>query len=225
MSTENVGLLITAVNALKNYFEEIRGSVDAKVAAAKSQIDTYIAGARGEMPFYRMTKNQRLLGTNGSVPEHWSSGSGITYTLVETVRGNIPWADRTALEKEVLTAMGCAGTRYLWQDFKVWRMAWSSNSPTYTMYQQMPSHVTSTAIAVCKVESGSISGHWAEGATTEWKITGQVYGRGVHMYTHCHPIKGSVSGSLLFALPCVIAGKHHFNNHGIYPLLRGYADA
>jgi len=225
MSQNLMANLIAGYTDLKQYFEGIRGSIDAKVAEMRSKVDAYIVGARGEMPFYRMTKNQRLNGTSGSVPEHWSSGSGITYTLVETVRGNIPWEDRTALEKDVLTAMGCAGTRYLWQDFKVWRMAWSSNSPTYTMYQQMPSHVTSTAIAVCKVENGTINGHWAEGATTEWKITGQVYGRGGHMYTHCHPIKGSVSGSVLFALPCVIAGKHHFNNHGIYPYLRGYADA
>ena len=225
MSQNVMASLIAGYTDLKQYFEGIRGSIDAKVVAAKSQIDTYVAGARGEMPFYRLTKNQRLNGTSGSVPEHWSSGSGITYTLVETVRGNIPWEDRTELEKDVLTAMGCAGTRYLWKDFKVWRMAWSSNSPPYTMYQQMPSHVISTTMAVCKVESGSISGHWADGATSEWKITGQVYGRGRHMYTHCHPYKGTPSGSVLFALPCVIAGKHHFNNHGIYPYLRGYADA
>ena len=54
MSTENVGLLITAVSALKKYFEEIRESIDAKVAemlslvsAASSDLEVFGDGNQG----------------------------------------------------------------------------------------------------------------------------------------------------------------------------------
>ena len=197
-------------------------SIEEAVSTMGETVDEYIQNSREEYPFYRLTKNQGLTrsATSGA-PDYWSSAGNVTYTIVETVRNAIEWQDRTALEKEVLTAMGSSETTHIYSPFNIMKMEWSDRSPVgYTLFQRCSSQVCSSAIAVCKILEGEIGEHWAHGATKDtFKITGTLYPRSPHMYTHCHPIRYLDTGSLLFALPCVVAGKHHFKNHGFYPYI------
>lgn len=219
-ANEAIEQLTQSVQQHTDTTQRFLNEADGRIAAKEQQVDDFIQGARGEYPFYRLTKNQRLLGTSGSPPDFWFSASGVEYTLVETVRANADWEDRTEIEKGVLTAIGSHGQKNIATSFNVWKMEWSDRNASYTLHPgQVKSQSYLSAIAVCKLLSGSINSFWAHGATNEWSITGLSYSRLKSMYTHPHPYRGSDKGSMLFALPCVVAGKHHFKNHGLHPYI------
>ena len=187
--------------------QNIDQRVDQRVDQSQVQVDGFISNARKEFPFYRITKNQLLTGTTGSVPSHWSSGGGTSFTLVQSVNTGTLWENRTAEEQALLTAIGRSGVQHFLRNFNIWKMEWSTPTPSHTMYQQVNLSTITTVAAMVKLLSGSLSGHWAQGAVlNEWKLTGSHYGRTNLAYTHCHPYRGSPTGSILFALPACVTG-------------------
>ncbi len=107
--------------------------------------------------------------------------------------------------------MGRGTTKYIYRDLNIWRMDWVLTDHTYTMYQQVNAALSITEAAMTKLLSGSINGHWANGATNEWKLTGTHYGLVSHRYSHIHPYRQSATGSMLFALPAAISGHLPLN--------------
>ncbi len=96
---QDITELVQASDRLTGMVESKISDIDAKVTQAQNQVNEYVNNARGEMPFYRLSKNQILAGTTGSVPDFWSTGRGTTFTLVQTVKTNVEWADRTPEEQ------------------------------------------------------------------------------------------------------------------------------
>ncbi len=203
---QDITALVTATDQLTGVVDNKIGEIDSRVTQAEGQVNAYIANARTELPFYRLTKNQVLSGTDQSIPSYWRSGAGMTFTLIQSVNTGIEWADRTPEEQSLLTAMGKSGIKHIYQNFNIWRMDWISAEPIYTMYQRINMSTPSTTAAMTKLLSGIIDGHWANGVTSEWKLTGSYHGRDNLSYRHPHPYKRSETGSLLFALPATVAG-------------------
>ncbi|MFT4925644.1 MAG: hypothetical protein ACI8WB_001737 [Phenylobacterium sp.] len=183
--------------------------IDTRVAQAKAAIDAASDLALKNSFPYRLSRNQRLLLTAGTVPDFWSSGAGITYTQMQTIEIVTPWVDRTELEKELLVAMGRDGLGYSYVSFNIWRMQWSTLdvADRSTLFQQVNASTAVTVAAMTKLISGTVTGHWAEGITTQWSLTGQHFPPNEHGYIHMNPHRHSTSGELLFALPAVIAGE------------------
>lgn len=218
---QDITELVKASDRLTGIVDGKIAEIDGRVSQAQTQVSGYIAGARGEAPFYRLTKNQTLTGTSGSVPSFWSSGAGITYTLVQSVNTGIEWLDRTAEEQALLQAMGRGGIKHFYRNFNIWRMDWTEVDHLYTMYQQINLSTPSTTAAMTKLLSGHIDGFWADGATSEWKLTGRYNGYANLAYTHIHPNRRTPTGSMLFALPATVAGHVPLdaNTWGEYPYI------
>lgn len=203
---QDITELVQASDRLTGVVEGKISDIDSKVQQAQTQVDDYIATARGETPYYRISKNQALAGTDGHVPDFWHSGEGITYTLVQSVNDSVDWVDRTPEEQELLTAMNSTNTRYVSVPFNIWRMDWTLADHTHTLYQRVNAPVPITVAAMTKLISGSTYASWAQGVTNEWTLTGVHEGLTPHRYSHIHPYRTSATGSMLFALPAAIAG-------------------
>ncbi|MFT4925643.1 MAG: hypothetical protein ACI8WB_001736 [Phenylobacterium sp.] len=204
---QDVAELVTASDNLTGMINTQLNGINTRLAQAEGLANSFAANVERNKPIYRLSKNQILEGTTGSVPDFWLSGSGVTYTLVQKVEHQKEWADRTAEERELLTAMGREGLRYLHMEFNIWRMDWVPTDVTFTLYQRGYSSGPVTIAGMTKLLSGSTDGFWAAGATNEWKLTGQTYMPEPYGYIHTHPVKEKdSSGSMLFALPALIAG-------------------
>lgn len=173
----------------------------------------------------RLSANQRLLGA-GATPDGWLVEPSMTLAKVFTVNTDVLWANRGVEEKALLTAMGLEGVRYINEAFDVWRMSWTTlpADPAfqYTLYQKVVGSGAVTVAAMTKLESGSISNYWAEGAQLgAWKNTGQHVAGSPLGYLHIHPMRASTAGSLLFALPAAVSGHVELDakKWGQYPYI------
>lgn len=220
--TAAVNSAVQSLDGAVSQYNLQANTVNSRVAKAESDVAAFIGGARVEYPFWRISKNQMLSG-NGAIPDFWVTGSGATYTRIQTVAGSKPWADRTAEERGLLTAAGRQGADYLSASFEIWRVDWTTDTPSYLAYQSLNLPPVSTVAAYTKLLAGNISDHWAHGAEIDqWKITGTHYhAPGNLYYTNCHPIRRSPTGSMLFALPAVVAGRVPIESGtwGLFPYL------
>ncbi|MFT4925638.1 MAG: hypothetical protein ACI8WB_001731 [Phenylobacterium sp.] len=218
---QDIAALVTANDDLTAVVDDQIEAIGARVTLGEQQVITVIDTARGEMPFYRLTRNQRLLGTDQHIPDDWNSGAGTTYTLVQLVAADKIWADRTVEERELLTAMGKEGLRYIPISFNMWRMDWTTKDTAHTMHQHVNVSTPSTLAGMTKMLSGAIGAYWANGATNKWTLSGQAIGSWPNGYTYCHPVKQSTSGSMLFALPAAIVGNVPLDptKWGIFPYI------
>lgn len=185
-----------------------------KMAQSLSQINNTIYPARNKAPYYRLTKNQLLTGTSGSVPTGWSTHPDCTFTLVQSVVETTEWNDRTEDERELLTLMGRTGEKNYFDTFNIWRMDWVDSdidNYSYTMYQGVNGSTAVSVAAFTKILSGDIVGYWADGATNQWKLTGNYYGFNKHRYHHIHAHRQTPIGSVLIALPAAITGFINFD--------------
>lgn len=205
---QDITTLVHQSDRLTDAVAEQIGHIDARVKQAEDEADTYIKNARSELPFYRLSVNQVLNGTTGHVPDGWNSGAGVTYTLIQEVKTNTLWKDRTPMEQELLTAMGRENEQFIYHAFNIWRMDWAAGADPHTLFQQVNGATPITVAAMTKLLSGKIYANWAEGATDEWKLTGIYYGLAPHRYLHIHPYRLSGEGSMLFCLPAALAGYH-----------------
>lgn len=213
--------LVSAVNAQTQEVIGKMGAIDARMSAKESEVDQHIAQGLERQPSYRITKNQRLLGNAGSI-NHWVSGGGCTYSLVQEVSSSRPWAERTEEERALLTALGLGGVDYLYNSFNIWKVEWSTRSPTRILYQHINTSIKTTVAGMVKLLSGGVSEHWAEGAVQgEWRLCGEQYARRNLGYTYCHPHRTTDSGAMLFALPAVVTGSVPLEQGvwGLYPYI------
>ncbi|MFT4925640.1 MAG: hypothetical protein ACI8WB_001733 [Phenylobacterium sp.] len=220
------GMVDDKIDGIDASVTQAINGIDGRVNQAESQVTSYVSDARAEAPFYRISKNQVLNGTTGSVPDHWNSNTGLTYTLVQSVIAGKQWADRTAEEQALLTVMGRVGMVYIYVNFNIWRMDWTSQglpAGSYTMYQQVNNSTVITIAAMTKLLSGDINNYWAHGAKSEWSLTGIHSTPTPHGYQHTHPYRQTETGSLLFALPAAITGKMPLDPTlwGIFPFIGG----
>ena len=175
----------------------------------KQQLEAQVNRLERIQPNYRLSKNQRLLGA--ATPDFWSLHPDMTLSKVLTVADDVLWANRSAEEQALLTAMGKPDTRYIHQPFEIWRMSWTTipamPSSPFTMYQRVNQAIETTVAAMVKLESGEIAGSWASGAKLNtWVNTGEHRGASSLGYTSIHPMRASTAGSLLVALPAAVAG-------------------
>lgn len=194
-----------------------------KRAQLEQSIADYLIVARSEYPILRLSKNQYLSGDSGSPPTHWGAHPNCTFEKICTVYGAAQLANRhpeSILLLETIKLPSPNG--YIGKPFNIWRMRWTAETP-YTMYQEVHmSNAITGCFAYTRLESGSISDHWARGAGPEWALTGQFYGGGdAGSWANCHPYPGSGAGSILFALPAVVIGKRSADDKiwGLYPYL------
>ena len=202
----DLGVVSGDIAALQAATADLSTTVDTLEAGEFGGLSINGANVMDMFPVYRMTANQELNGTANAITG-WdiNAGAGVSVTHVMTVSNNVPWASRSAEERALLTAMGRAGTQYIKSPFRVYRMSWIT-AGNWTMFQHITQLPNYTVAAFTKLESGQISGHWAEGATTSWRLTG-VHGiPGASGYDHIHPTSISSSGSILVAMPAAVAG-------------------
>lgn len=203
---QDINDLVAANDRVTNLVSGKLSAYDTRVAQAESKIDSYTNTADVYVPFYRLTKNDALTVTSGSIPDHWHSSNAFTYTLVQSVETAKAWDDRTEEERDLLRAMSREGTFYIYRNFNIWRMDWTAGEDDGGLYQKANSIVPTTVGAMTKLLSGSIEGNWAEGATNEWKLTGRHIPPSSWNYHYIVPSRTSDTGSMLFALPAAIAG-------------------
>lgn len=175
------------------------GSVDDLFVGGVNVLDLF--------PFYRMTANQELNSASATNIDGWgvNTGQGMSVQYQFTVNTNVAFSARTAEEQALLTAMGRAGVQYIKSPFRVYRLSWTQ-AGVWTMFQHIPQLPTYTTAAFTKLESGAISGQWADGTKATWSLTGVHETPAANGYQHIHPITGSVTGSLLVAMPASVAG-------------------
>ncbi len=219
--------LMAKTQANESLTSQVLGKVagiDAKMSTTGEQINQVVYDVREKSPYYRLSKNQRLTGTTGSVPDHWLSNSGCTYTLVQSVVDSTAWADRTNEERELLTAMGRAEQAYVYDEFHIWRLDWvmdENDANPFTLYQAVNGVNAVSVAAFTKILSGDIDGQWANGATNQWQLTGSHLGFTQHKYHHIHGYPKTPTGSVLLALPAAIAGYINFDpkTWGVFPYI------
>lgn len=167
------------------------------------------------LPFYRMTLNQTLEpipGGGADTIADWEPNGdpqcGVALQFVQKVSKFLPWANRSAEEKALLTAMGRPNVDYLFSDFNIYRVSWTGAN-CWTLGQRVPTQPHFTVAAFTKLESGALSGNyafWANGATDTWSLTGQHVEPNAEGYLSAPPYTATEAGSLLFALPAVVVG-------------------
>lgn len=203
---QDISELVLSSDRLTATMEQQIDSLEQRTVTAEKELQSFIDNAKGEQAYYCLSKNQELMGTTGHVPDHWNSGNGVTYTLVQSVNHNVEWLDRTVEEQELLTAMGRKEQMYVYKPFNIWRLDWVTSADRHLMHQQVNGATVFTVGAMTKLLSGEAFYGWAQGATNEWKLTGQHEPLRKHRYHHIHPYRLTGSGSMLVALPAAIAG-------------------
>lgn len=185
-------------------------------AASASQLSSYVP----ELPFYRVTPNVLLAGTTGSIPTGWSSGlGGAAYEKMFDVVSGTPWSSRSAEEQALLTAMGQSGAQYLSANFSVWKFSWNtSTTAVYGLLVKFTQAVGMTGMCMSRVLSGYYTNGigMTAGITNQWRLTGAYYPPNPKDYLLCHMFVGgnyngttaSSSGSILFAMPQLVAGRY-----------------
>lgn len=211
----------SGIDPASNDLEQIYKAV-VKIATDKSNESKQ--AAKFTNPIIRLTKNQSLMGNSGSPPTGWSAHPNCIFENVCNVGSNADPNTRHPFAQELLDSIGIKPVVSLGLGFNIWRISWPANTP-YLMYQFLNcSNYTNTVAAYTKLESGSVSGAWAHGATAgEWKLTGQQTGGNMlHAYWMIHPIPSSAAGSLLFALPAAVIGVVDINDNkhwSLYPYI------
>jgi hypothetical protein len=135
-----------------------------------------------------------------------------------TISNGVPNAERPAHHQELLAAMGRP-----WQHFgyniKVYRATMPAGreggymGPYFSL--QYRSNSVYTVAAFTKLLSGNApTGHYCNGMTTSWSLTGNYGGGGTANYTHPHPYGASAGSAceFLICMPAVVDGYHDLDN-------------
>ncbi|NOU53095.1 hypothetical protein HG263_21580 [Pseudoalteromonas sp. JBTF-M23] len=215
--------LVTASNELTNEvtskLSTINSTVDAKMQEIDGSLNTavtslndYLARARAEHPFYRLTKNQLGTVTSNVLDGYSVNGAfPIQFELYRVVQSGIAWELRDDEEKEILTAMGRARAVHFSPDINVVKMTWSgwqSSVSAPTFYQKSDKSTTLTCASYARLVSGSLGSAAAgfTGITNEWGLCGDVFSGSPGSYFHDHPYIASESGEILFFWYATVAG-------------------
>ena len=182
------------------------------------------------LPHYRVSTNQVLVGSTTGAADTvngWmlNATCGAQLDFVQLVQSNLPWDERSDVEKELLTAMGRANATYLHAHFSIYRLSWSNGPCDWLMYQRAPSLPVLFSAAFTKRELGTVQGAWATGNDVTWKLTGKAFfgSESPGGYVNPHPSTTTPSGAILVAMPANVAGWVNLSqplNWGWFP----YAD-
>lgn len=195
----------------------------AMVAVALAELNNYHA----EFPFYRMTDNQQLDDSEGNgIPDGWSFGANIACEVAGVIEGYQTWADRTDIEKEFMTAAGAENfNKWGDTDANIWRLSWdltqdqfdNGGGANYLIYITARGFTTATCRALSKLESGAVVADkgFLAGISESVSITGQTVTSNARYFNQSVAID-SLSGSLLIALPAVVAGIHPDDRWGFF---------
>jgi hypothetical protein len=179
------------------------------VAAQKAEYDKWRAGSALNHAVIRTSKNQ--IGTvtagvldgfaiNGAVPQ--------TFSVIKTVKSGIAWADRDAVDKEWLTAMGLEGCMHLQPEFNIVKCTWAGAALQWMFFQ--PGFTSSGLTQACyakKIQGDfGFPGYFA-GITDKVKLCGYQTGRYPLNYSHPHPVVATPSGEVHFALLGTVMGE------------------
>jgi len=184
---------------------------------------------RAEYPFVRVTPNQALVDSNNNGrPDGWIIGSHIQCDVVDSIVTAKPWDERSALEREIITACGGAEGLHYWQanNANVWRLSWSNvpqadideaKGSTFLFYLPYQGLTALSQRAVTKIEAGSITdASFTRGAEVGTaKLTG-FHGKPANRYTSTTSRVTSTSGSVLIALPAILNGVHPDDRWGYF---------
>lgn len=228
----------TELHVLQSMREEARAfyqwqrenlpNAETEIQKMKVKQDSFQNNARKEFPFYRVTKNVTLEpNADSSKPIGWSTGTNPDYKLLYTVKNNVPWEDRTADEKELLTALGHEGARYISKAFNVWEATLhKSDTSAYGLLFFFSSAVLMTEMCMSKRVSGDYEGAFmTQGLENKWKLTGQNWSKGdmgygiAHLCPYIDSKMTTETSVIHFALPQLVAGKYPLDSEqlGIIP--------
>ncbi|WP_028864309.1 hypothetical protein, partial [Psychromonas aquimarina] len=150
MSLEQaIGELVKSNDAMAQSMEKKAGEINNALSQQELKVADYLAGARLEAPFYRLTKNQYGNLADGLL-EHYSINNAfpITFEVHRTITSGVNWALRDAEEQEILTAMGLGGGQSFIPSIPIIKMSWSGYTGVFpgnhTFYQLVPGSVSST---------------------------------------------------------------------------------
>ncbi len=211
---QDITQLVQAADNLTTTVDNKIQAIDTRVDTAEQQLDGFIANARFDYPFVRLTKNQASLTSLGFLDDYTvSSAFPITFTEYRQIIHGTPWAERDAEEQEILSAMGKAGMQYFHPNgsphIRVVKMTWSGWSAGMnglTFYQYVPFASNSTCACYAKLISGGIDSFGFSGITNEWGLCGTHFNIGPIGYTHTHPYVNTPSGEVLFTWYAFVSG-------------------
>ncbi|QTL34095.1 hypothetical protein [Pseudoalteromonas viridis] len=189
-----------------------KAEVTSKLAEAQQTVDDYVANARRDNTFIRLTKNQFGYLTASGLMQDFTHNPALSmsFEVYRTIESGILWADRDEEEKEILTAMGLTGRAHFKPaPIRIIRMRWQdapADKGAHAFYQVIHSSNRLTCASYAKLVSGSIYGTGFHGITDEWGLCGNYYGGKPGTYLHCHPYINSPSGEVLFAWFGVVSG-------------------
>lgn len=179
-----------------------------------------------EFPFIRLTDNQQLTDSDGNGrPDGWIVGSNISTTLLDTVSFSKAWSERSALEKEIMTACGAEGLSYWnYMEFNVWRFSWdltqdqldNGGGANFLLLKGIYGVTSLSYRCLSKIESGEITNAGCfKGITADISLTGESV-IPVSRYNAGASTPLSLQGSIVFALPAAVAGIHPDDRWGYF---------
>lgn len=210
---QQVAALVAATNALTGEVAGKMAAINAALDAKKAELDAWRAGARGEYPYRRITRNQFGNVLGGKLTDWSENGSAtINVSVKRDIATGVEWSLRDAEEKAILTAMGMAGMQYFIPAIRVLRITWSKPAGSGTgnlPFHVLPMRSDLTVASYAKLVSGAAGGSYIEGIGAEWKLCGKhVEASHAGNYFHSHPYVYSDAGELELILPAAISG--HF---------------
>ncbi|MFT4925634.1 MAG: hypothetical protein ACI8WB_001727 [Phenylobacterium sp.] len=219
---QDIAAQITASDTLTSVVGGKVTDISTRIWDKEEEVRGFVIENREQPAWMRISKNQRLLGTDQSIPDFWESAGGITYTLVHTVGADTAWVDRPEIEQEILAAMGRHGAGNIHLSFNIWRMDWANMvGSAHTFFQRHNTASATTVAAYTKLLSGEIAYNWAHGATSEWKLTGTYFPQNSNGHLVTHPMRRTPDGSMLFALPAAVSGNVPLDDNiwGLFPYI------
>lgn len=151
---------------------------------------------------------------------NWSVPGWCTITTYKTILNDgTLYNNRTAEEKEILSAMGYANAQYFEDNIVIRKIIWTardSHTLPYVRYNT-PYKKVYTNASFIKLIRGTVNNFYAHGAElNKWKLCGISSYGGVEGYGYCHPIDNnstaSGGGELLIAMAGMVAGHIDLTN-------------
>jgi hypothetical protein len=135
------------------------------------------------------------------------------FSIIKTVTSGIAWADRDAIDKEWLTAMGMEGVMHFHPSFNIVKCTWSGANGAWMFFQ--PGFTSSGHTSACfakKVQGDFGFPGYFSGITDKVKLCGYATGRSPLSYSNPHPEVSTASGEVHFALLGTVMGEIPLNN-------------
>jgi hypothetical protein len=201
-----------AMTALKQEYHGKADEIDAKIEAKRAEVNAFLLNAANHAPLIRLSSNQT--GVIDGLTDNlagWLKNSAfdIDVSLVRTIVSGTAMAARPPADQAVLNAIGAEG-EFFSPNINILKMTWAGWVPGMPAWTIMPGVIAGlrwcTGAAYSRRVAGQIGGHWANGITDEWGLTGENYLVPPGSYINSHPIVASGAGEIEFFWPALAAG-------------------